>query len=282
MAHDHFYTSSDGLQLYAKVYGDKEKGFPVLCLPGLTRNCRDFEDLAQHLEPNHMVICAEQRGRGKSAYDPEWKNYQPLTYVSDMITLLDSVDVPKVLVIGTSLGGIMATLLSAMHADRIVGVIINDIGPEIDPKGLERIRSYAGKTPPVETWEEAAGQIAELNSEAFPDYDAAMWMKMAKRTFKEVDGRPIADYDANISKPFSDPAGASDVDMWPVYQMLRPKPLLIIRGDRSDILSADTFERMQKETPDASSAIIPNRGHAPMLDEPSALSAIDAFVAEIG
>src|SRR5581483_5707050 len=151
------YASGDGLRLYARVYEQAGIGAPaVLCLPGLTRNSRDFEVLAPHLARRYRVLCPDLRGRGRSERDPNWQNYHPGTYLTDILALLKTLSAARVAIIGTSLGGLLAMMLAASKQDVVGGIVLNDIGPEIDPAGLERIRGYAGQLPPVHSWAEAA------------------------------------------------------------------------------------------------------------------------------
>ncbi len=278
MALDHYYESADGLRLYAALHGDRNHRTPILCLPGLTRNSRDFADLAEHLSLDRFVVCADQRGRGRSQYDPNWENYHPETYVGDMVALLQSLEIDRAIFIGTSLGGLMTMILNAFAGDRVAAAVINDIGPEVEPTGVARIQSYAGKTSPVTTWEGAARQIRDLNETFFPDYGDDDWHRMALRTYRDQDGKPVADYDPNISKVFSAADGASPPDLWPVWGQMAGKPVLVIRGEWSDILSANTYDRMLSEVESAQGVIVPERGHAPMLDEATALSAVEAFL----
>lgn len=273
-----FYTSPDGLRLHYREYaGPPHARMTVLCIPGLTRNARDFEDVAPHLADRYRVICAELRGRGLSAYASDPMTYVPATYVRDMVALLDAAGVKRVAVIGTSLGGIISMLLAALVPERLLGVVINDIGPELDPVGLARIGSYVGRSKPITTWDEAAAAIEAIDGTIFPEYKGDDWVRMARRRFIEApDGGLRADYDLNISKPFV--ASAKAVDLWPFFRAFRMMPILAIRGALSDLLSPEIFDRMQSAVPHLKRVTVPNRGHAPYLDEPESRTAIDAFL----
>jgi len=276
------WQSHDGLRLYARVYEGPNSGAPtVLCLHGLTRNSRDFEDLAPHLERRYRVVVPDLRGRGFSARDPRLQNYQPGIYVQDILALLSAVDAPRVAVIGTSLGGMLAMMLSFSHPARIAGIVLNDVGPEIDPVGIERIKQYAGRLPPARTWSEAVAQTRAVYGDAWPGLAPERWQALARRGYREdAAGMVELDADPNIGEALR-AAPAATLDLWPLWNALRNVPTLAIRGDRSDILSAATFARMRKENPDLLQLSVTNRGHVPLLDEPECIAALDAFLSRI-
>jgi pimeloyl-ACP methyl ester carboxylesterase len=276
-----FFRSRDGLRLYYRDYPGDERKAPVLCLHGLTRNSRDFAALAEHIAPARRVLVPDQRGRGRSQYDTHWLNYHPGTYVEDTWTLLRELPVERVVVIGTSLGGLMALLMAATRPQNIAGVVLNDIGPEIDPVGVARIQSYAGRLPPVRSWDDAAAQMRMTFGLTFPEYDAAKWLEFARKSYDEgEDGVPRLAADPKIGDAVrSIPAPPNAVQaMWLAFGQLRNLPALAIRGAHSDLLSAATFERMHREVPSVVAVTVPNRGHAPQLDEPDSLRGIDAFL----
>jgi len=277
----HFYTSPDGLKLHYRHYaGPADARLTVLCIPGLTRNARDFDELAPHLAAKYRVLCVELRGRGLSAYASNPATYIPPVYVRDVATLIAAAELGPLAIIGTSLGGIVGMVLTAVMPQKVLGLVINDIGPEIDPRGLKRIAGYLGKGMPVTTWNDAAAAMRNIDAAIYPDYTDADWMKMARRRFIEgPDGVPKADYDFAISQPFA--GGSANVNMWPFFARLAGVPTLVIRGETSDILSAETFARMKQVVPDLKQVSVPNRGHAPYLDEPAALWSIDGFLAEL-
>jgi pimeloyl-ACP methyl ester carboxylesterase len=272
-----FYTSPDGLRLHYREYaGPANAPFTVLCLPGLTRNARDFDGLAPHLATRYRVLCADLRGRGLSEYAKDPSTYVPPVYVRDIAALIRADGLNEVALIGTSLGGIVSMVLGAIVPAKILGIVLNDIGPEIDAAGLTRIASYVGKTRPINSWDDAAEVMKTLDALIYPDYQQADWLKMARRRFVEEGGVFRPDYDLNISKPFA--ASTAAVDLWPFFLALKNIPLLAIRGGTSDLLSPQVFARMKSELPHLRQCIVPHRGHAPYLDEPEALQAIDGFL----
>ncbi len=273
-----YYASADGLRLHYRDYpGPANARLTVVCIPGLTRNARDFEDVAPHLADRYRVICVELRGRGLSEYAKDPMTYVPQTYVRDIIALLDAVGVKRVAIIGTSLGGIISMLLATVVPARLLGVVINDIGPELDPVGLARIGSYVGRTKPIQSWADAAAAIEAIDGMVFPEYKGEDWVRMARRRFVETpEGGIRADYDTDISKPFI--ATAKAVNLWPFFRSFRMIPVMALRGGHTDLLSVEIFEKMQIEVPHLKRVTVPNRGHAPYLDEPEARAAIDAFL----
>ncbi|ESQ78328.1 alpha/beta fold hydrolase [Asticcacaulis sp. YBE204] len=276
---DIFYTSADkALTLYARDY-NPSGGDPVLCLHGLTRNSADFEWLAEHLKEGHRVIVADQRGRGRSAWDSEKARYNLLVYAQDMVTLLDHLNIPRVTIIGTSMGGLIALLMAGWVPHRIKAIVLNDVGPKLSPEGLARIRGYVGKGKPITNWAEAAAATQAINAEAFPDYGPDDWMAFAKRTFVETDGVPVPAYDPAIAEGMAPGSEAvAPPELWELWAKLSAIPILTVRGGRSDLLSAETLQRMADAHPNFTSVTIANCGHAPMLDEPEAVAAIGNFL----
>ena len=279
---DRYFASTDGLRLYYRDYPAAEPGrVPVLCLPGLTRNSRDFESIALRIQRSRRVLSADLRGRGLSQHDPNWRNYHPGTYVGDVARLLADAGASRVIVLGTSLGGILAMIIAATTPQVLAGVILNDVGPEVAPEGLKRIATYVGRSVPVRSWEDAAAQARETYGLAWPDASDEDWMAFARRSYVEVDGVPRLAMDPMIGEAVrAAPAGAAP-DLWPVYAALKPIPSLALRGALSDVLSPATFERMAREKPDLECVTVPRRGHPPMLDEPASVAAIDAFLARL-
>ena len=279
---DRHYASADGLRLYYRDYpADSAGRLPVLCMPGLTRNCRDFESTALRLQRTRRVLTPDLRGRGRSQPDPNWRNYHPGTYLTDLTLLLADAGVPRVVLLGTSLGGILSMLMAATAPHVPAAVILNDIGPEVDPAGAQRISSYVGRHAPVRDWAGAAAQMRAMYQVAMPDAEESDWMAFARRSYTEVDGVPQLDVDPGIGEAVrAAPAGAAP-DLWPVYASLRPLPALAIRGELSDVLSQATFDRMAREKPDLRRVTVARRGHPPLLDEPECIAAIDAFLAAV-
>ena len=280
---DYWYESSDGLRLYARDYPCRatEKGNPatVLCMHGLTRNSADFDGLAGHLCSDYRVLSVDQRGRGRSDYDSVVANYTPLTYVQDMFGLLDRLQVSEVILVGTSMGGLMSFIMAAMQPARVSAMVINDIGPEVDQRGLDRINAYVGKSKPVSNWAEAVAQVRSIAAVAFPDFTEEQWQDFARDVYREDNGIPVLAYDPAISQPMNDAnAGAVPPDLWPVFESVVKFPMLVIRGESCDILSRECIEQMRDRKRDLQVAEIPQRGHAPTLNEPASRAAIDRFL----
>ena len=277
------YTSKDGLDLFARGYDGTEKTTPLLCMHGLTRNSADFHDMLDLL-PAYPAISPDQRGRGRSAYDPNPNNYRPDIYCEDMLRLLQHQGLENVIAIGTSMGGLMAMMLAAMKRGLFKAVIINDIGPEIDPAGLERLRGYVGKSTEFSTWQEAADSIKSQGPEIFPEFQNADWLAFAGRTCEQTEEGTIRfAYDPAIQRGVeSENPTTVPPDLWPLFEGLYSVPLLIVRGENSDILSAETAAEMVRRHPQAELVTVPDRGHAPLLTEPAAISSIRKFLDRFG
>jgi len=277
------YQSADGLALYARDYPSERTDLTLLCMPGLTRNAADFEDFCAALQPHYRCIAVDQRGRGRSQYDSNPANYQPATYVQDMFTLIDELGLENVVLVGTSLGGLMAMMMNAMRPGQFAGVVLNDIGPEVNQAGLDRIKNYVGKAAPVNSWEEAIAQTKATNGLAFPKVDDTGWAKFARRIYGEnAQGIPELLYDPAISTPMEEADNnAVPPDLWPVFDALAGVPSIVIRGELSDILHPDSLAEMRRRKPDIEVIEIPDVGHAPMLDEPGVVTAISAFLSSL-
>jgi pimeloyl-ACP methyl ester carboxylesterase len=276
---EYWFDSHDGLRLYSRVYAATTANAPVvLCLHGLMRNGRDFEQLAPHLAARHRVIVPDVRGRGFSARDPNFHNYQIPVYVRDVLTLLAGLGAARVAIIGTSMGGLIAMVLAATQPGLVSGIVLNDVGPEVDPVGLERIRGYAGKGIPVRSWPEAVAQARSVYGSAWPDLSDARWDELVRRSYRaNAQGVPEVDADPLIGEPLRNTSKAAP-DLWPLWKALANVPILTIRGVHSDILSVATLARMHQEKPDLDALTVANRGHAPLLDEPECLAALDRFL----
>ena len=273
------FTSRDGLKLYYRDYAGPSDRPPILCLSGLTRNSRDFEAFADHYAGRFRVIAPDFRGRGMSERDPQPARYLPTTYAADVLQLLDEIETERAIFVGTSLGGLVTMLIAAMQPQRIAATVLNDVGPELDQRGLDRIRSYVGKPVRFADWDEAADYIAGVNRGLPASNSHADWLRAARRVGIEDGDGVVFDYDMAISEPFNQRNdGAATFDMWPLYRALGRAPLLILRGELSDLLSAETAQRMVAEHPDAELATVPGVGHAPELNEPEAVAAIDRLL----
>jgi len=278
---DRFWTSSDGLNLHYRNYAGPEgaEKLPVLCLHGLTRNARDFHALAEDLAATRRVIVPEMRGRGQSAYAPDSDTYSPVTYVGDVEKLLEEQGITRFVVIGTSMGGLMTMLMAAMKPGRMAAVVMNDIGPEVDPAGVARISGYVGQGRSYPTWVHAARGLAEAHGASFPDYDLDQWLELAKRTMVvSQSGRIVFDYDMAIAEPFAKPGNAAPPDLWLAFETLAGVPMLLVRGALSDLISADTVKRMGMRNRAMKVVTVPRVGHAPTLDEPEVRAAIHALL----
>ena len=279
---DGFYWSRDGLRLHYRDYAGRADRPPLLCLPGLTRNARDFEGLAGRLAGEWRVICVSLRGRGESAYAKDPLTYVPLTYLQDLEALVAALGLTRVVAVGTSLGGLLTMLLASTHRGLLAGAVLNDVGPAVEAAGLARIRGYVGRGGNWPTWMHAARDVAELNAAHYPGYEIADWLRMAKQLCRLTNsGRIVWDYDARIAEPFRLPNAEAGVDLWPAFDAIGDVPALSLRGALSDILSVPTQKAMAKRLPSLRTVQVPKVGHAPTLDEPAAARAIDGLLAEI-
>lgn len=279
---DGYWWSPDGLRLHYRDYPGREDRPPLLCIPGLTRNARDYERLAERLAGEWRVIAVDLRGRGESAYAKDPMTYVPLAYLQDLEALVGELKLTRFVAVGTSLGGILTMLMASTHPERVAGAVLNDVGPEIDPAGLTRIRGYVGKSNWHPTWMHAARAVAESNADVFPTYGVADWLDMAKRLYRLTSaGRIVLDYDMKIAEPFRLPGNEAGPDMWRAFDALKDKPLLMVRGETSDILSADVAAKMRDRVRSAECVTIPDTGHAPTLNEPEAAEAIDRLLARV-
>jgi len=280
---DRYWMSRDGLKLHYRDYAGCDDRPPVICLHALTRNARDFESLAERISGDWRVICPEMRGRRESEYAKNAETYNPLQYVEDVTALLDELAIERFISVGTSLGGLMTFLLAAQSPARIAGALINDVGPYLEPAGLERIKSYVGQGRSFPTWVHAARALEEAQGLAHPRFELSDWIAMAKRVMTlSSNGRIVFDYDMKVGEPFATLDPNNQPDLWPALQGLAGKPALIVRGALSDLFSEATQERMVKALPEADFLTIGEVGHAPTLDEPEAVAAIDRFLDRFG
>ncbi len=284
----HYFRSADGrLRLFARDYAatpNADPATPLLMMHGLTRNAADFEPLIELLgQTNRRIIVPDQRGRGLSEADSDPTNYRPDIYVADMWSLLDKLGIDKLICIGTSMGGLMAMMMGTQQPQRIVAIVLNDVGPEVSEEGLNRIRSYVGPSEPMANWDQAAAQCRAINSSALLDFEADDWMNFAKRTCRELpDGRVEFAYDRAIAKGMEpDNTTAVPPDLWSMWDGLRDIPILTIRGGHSDILRAETVAEMRRRRDGKMAfAEVPLRGHAPILDEDAAVTALQSFLVQ--
>jgi pimeloyl-ACP methyl ester carboxylesterase len=271
------YTSADGLRLFFRDGGDDRSALtPVLCLPGLTRNSSDFTTLARRLEPRR-VICPDLRGRGRSAYAPDWRTYEPAVYLDDIRHLLALLGLGRVIVIGTSMGGLLGLAMAAAMPTVLAGLVLNDVGPEIEAAGAAHVLRYVSRDRPVADWPSAVAHLKQLLPHMSLSTDED-WLAFARGTFREHDdGRLHCDWDIALARPLLHPVEPLP-DLWALWQAARAIPALAIRGGVSDILSAATLARMKATKPDLHQITLPGIGHAPVLNEPLAVKAIDDFL----
>ncbi|MEZ5680028.1 MAG: alpha/beta hydrolase [Erythrobacter sp.] len=279
---DRTWQSADGLTLHFRDYPGSDDLPPVICLHGLTRNARDFEDLAPHIaSQGWRVLALDMRGRGDSDYSDDPATYNGLTYTGDLLAFLEQEGIEKFVSIGTSMGGLITMILASMQPQRIAGAVLNDVGPVLETSGLDAIKGYVGQGRSFPTWMHAARALEELHRASFPRFDTEQWITMAKRGMTlSSGGRIVFDYDMKIAEPIlsADPDEPAP-DLWPAFEVLAQKPLLILRGGMSSLLAPKAFAEMQRRAPDAASTTVPDVGHAPTLDEPEARAAIDNFLA---
>lgn len=281
---DRQWQTADGLTLRFREYGIPGARPPVICLHGLTRNARDFEDLAPHIAAQGWhVLVPSMRGRGDSDYAESSESYALPVYVEDLLALLDQEGIERFVSIGTSMGGLITMLLAQEQPGRIAGAVLNDIGPVLETEGLDTIKSYVGQGRSFPTWMHAARGLEEVHGAGFPGYGIQDWIAMAKRIMTlSSSGRIVFDYDMKLAEPIlASPEAAAPVDLWPAFRALADKPLLLLRGELSTLLSAASFAEMQRVAGDADSAVIPQVGHAPTLNEPEARAAIDRLLVRV-
>lgn len=267
-------TAQDGLALHARLYGGQPHVDnplpPVICLPGLTRNARDFHDLAVYLSetasPTRQVVAIDYRGRGDSGRDSQWQNYTIEQEARDLLTVLTRLNVEHADFIGTSRGGLIILALTAMRPGILRKIVLNDIGPVIEPRGLARIKSYAGSMTRYKNFEQAAGEMQLVHGAQFPALTAQDWLKMAHQIFRQMKKGVEPDYDKGLLNSlhlidFTQPLPTA----WPQFDALKTNPLLCIRGANSDILTEETLDQMRQVHPDMTVHIVDDQGHAPLL-----------------
>lgn len=273
---EHLIAAADGTQLYARDYAATLGGpVPIVCLPGLTRNAKDFETIAPRLAETRRVLALDFRGRGRSGRaDPA--SYRPDQEVADTLHVLDTLGIGRFAIIGTSRGGIAAMVMAARALPRMAGVVFNDIGPKIDKAGLLRIRTYLGTDPQFANWAEAVSALKSSNP-GFDTLSEAEWLAFARRVYREVNGVPRADYDPALSQNFpsvADIEAGKVPELWALLDMMADVPSLVLRGEHSDLLSAEIVHGMHQHHRRLASVTVERRGHVPFLDEPESVAAI--------
>jgi len=279
---DRYWYSAEGLRLHYRDYEGPHDKPPILCIPGLTRNARDFEPVADRYAGDWRVVAVDLRGRGDSEPDPDPTHYSPTYYVADIMKLLDQLGIADAVFMGTSLGGICTMLLASTDADRIAGAMLNDIGPVIDQEGIDRIGTYVGRPVNFASWEDAADALAERNRDKFPYWTAEDWHQFAHRTCAAgADGSELQ-YDMAIAQKFRAATEGSQGANWNLYEALAGRPVLILRGGLSDLLSQEVAEQMvERLQGDAELVVVPDVGHTPNLEEPEATAAMDRLLERV-
>lgn len=277
----------DDLTIRGRDYGDRLSGnMPLVCLPGLTRSTRDFDALAtllsQDSEAPRRVLTLDYRGRGRSDYDPDWTHYNPLTEAQDVLNAIAAAGLKDVAILGTSRGGIIAMLLGSMRPGILAGVILHDIGPSIDVTGLLKIKNYISNMPIPRSWDDAADILRTVHKGSFPNHRDEDWKRAARLTFAEREGKPAIDFDPALAKTLAS-VSADDrpPDLWPQFMSLRAKPLLVVRGETSDLLSEKTLETMDRAHPTMRSVTVAGEGHVPNLMNDAVVAAIKALLRDI-
>lgn len=280
---DIFYTSRDGLRLYARHYpAPPSARRPVVCLPGLTRNVRDFHSLASYLSDPALatvrdVYAIDYRGRGRSAHDPVWRNYTTQVEALDVLDFMTLSGLHDTAVIGTSRGGLIAMIMAALRPTSLGAVVLNDIGPVIEREGLARIVAYTGRVPLPTSWAEAARLVQDINGPQFPAVPEHDWAEIARQWFDDVNGEPVHGYDQNLGKAMTLLDGPIP-ELWPQFEALSYVPTLAVRGELSDILSERTRDTMRLRHPRLETLTVRGQGHAPLLREVPVQAAIADFL----
>jgi pimeloyl-ACP methyl ester carboxylesterase len=280
-----FVTAQDGLTLHVRRYGSRRASVhSVVCLPGLGRTAADFHPLATALaadptEPRY-VLAPDYRGHGQSKYDRDPANYTVRVALADLSAVLTALEAAPAILVGTSFGGVLAMMLAVLRPTAIAGVILNDIGPVIEPPGLLRIKSYVGKLPTLRTFDEGA-EILRWRFEAqFTKLAPQDWIAFARRTWREHRGRLVPDHDPRIARALQEVSLEQRLPtLWEQFDALAHVPLMVIRGHNSDMLAPTTVNAMLSRRGQLEVVVVPDQGHAPLLAEPKVISRIAAFAA---
>lgn len=278
---DRFWTSRDGLRLHYRDYAGRHDRPPLLCLHGLTRNARDFESFAERYAGEWRVLAIDFRGRGLSEWDPLSERYAPPIYAQDVLELLAHAGVSRAVFLGTSLGGLVTMAIAAVMPQLIGGAMLNDVGPELDLSGIDRIKSYVGKPVRFRDWDHAATELRERHGDVHPAYGEAEWLRYAKRVCRATENGVEFDYDMAIADNFNGGDTGVVADAWPFFRALAGRPVLILRGENSDLLSDAVLDRMEREIPDVEVVTVGGVGHAPDLDERQSIAAIDRLLQRV-
>ncbi len=270
------FKTHDGLTLDYKIEGE---GKPLLCLPGLTRDLYDFDELAAAMKGETQVIRLTMRGRGRSDWAADYASYNVVQEARDTVEFMDFLGLDKATIVGTSRGGFNAMILAATAPERLSGVLLNDIGPALVTDGIDKIMDYIGKPPVARNLADlVAGMKADMAAD-FPDLPDAKWEELARRWFRVSDDGVALNYDPAIGRALHEQAQGEQPDLWGLFDLMAGVPLALLRGANSDLLSMETAAKMQARHPDMLFAEVPNRGHIPLLDEPESLAVIRKLLA---
>jgi pimeloyl-ACP methyl ester carboxylesterase len=281
---DFYYSSTDGLKLHARIYGDDANGtLPIVCLPGLTRNARDFHELALHLSRDaktpRKVVAFDYRGRGGSAYDRECQNYNIGVEAGDIVAGLITLGIEHAAFIGTSRGGLIIHVLAATRPGALKAVVLNDIGPVVEGEGFAHIRAYLERAPKPTSFAEAVAFQRSIHGQAFPALTDRDWERMVRALYRDEGGKPIADFDPALLKTVAGLDLSQPLpSLWPQFQGLTGVPMLAIRGENSKLLSARTLEEMARRHPSIETITVEGQGHTPMLETGLLPARIEAFL----
>ena len=285
---DRFVSAPDGLKLHYVEYGSTlDPGAPVVCLPGLTRSAEDFAPLARALafggKRRRRVLALDYRGRGLSDWDRNWENYNIGVENADILGLLDAAEVREAIVVGTSRGGLHAMTLAATRPALLRAAVLNDVGPVVEPLGLIRIKSYVGKMPQPRNWDEAIDIVKATMSAHFTALSDHDWEAYTRRTFMEKDGKFVGRSDPKLANTLAEVGpDMKRIELWPQFEAMAERPTLAIRGENSDLLSAETLQDMTRRRPKCESWVVPGQGHAPLLTDAVTIERIRTFVERNG
>lgn len=280
MPRDHYFFTPDSVRLHWRDHAGDPARPALLCLPGLTRNLRDFTDFAESMSPRHRVVTVSFRGRGDSGYARDPLTYVPFTYLTDLNWLVKEAGLERFVIVGTSLGGLMGLMLDMTQRQRIAGIVLNDVGPDLEAAGLLRIRQQLGRGGNWLTWLHAARDLAQRQGDIYPEWQLPDWLAHAKRLCRVTrEGRIDWDYDPAIATPFQLPHSDDGVDFHAALAGFAGRPVLSVRGGISDVLSAQAQQHMAELVPGIRLVTVPATGHAPLLSEPPAAQAIAGMLA---
>ncbi len=275
------FETEDGLTLAFADDGPRDAP-AVLCLAGITRNMGDFDTLAARLSARYRVIRLDSRGRGRSDHDPDWQNYNVAVEARDALACLDHLGIAQAAVIGTSRGGLLAMMMAAMAPGRLSGVLLNDVGPDLDTAALLRIADYIGVHPGYADIEAATDDLVRTQAARFPGVPREVWRDHAERGFRQTSEGLALRYDPRLRDAFMAQMealnDAEPPDLWPLFDAMAGIPVTVLRGANSDLLSTGGAAKMKARRPDIDLVEVADRGHVPFLDEPESTAAIDRFL----